>query len=703
MKTKIINQTSQVARIKSAAWDGSREFHKECPPGEFFYIRYDLRETYREYLILVGNHFDVFTSDNVSECKEIIIYETIEKGLKWRMSQPRGRYGGQQPLEPLSLQDLAAFNALIADASSRMGNVQTDCVSLRKLLDQVKICPFQCENLVETCSEVSEKLTEKYNAVPKNEMHQLFHTNRLSAFIGSLDRLLSTLGSIKGLLQACGREWCKMGLVLSIPPCEKRTGRTQSGGPSLEACEAYQPRLTKFGLLNDELCLNLDALYYALDLRKEMEFKWNDSRCRYVLVKKSSTVTVGLLFKLPKNLQSTGPGVPAVGELTESERLELEKKDRNHFLTHLEDQSLLVQEVNSWFTCLLLAQEENSLFTCLWPSRSEAIQKFSAVLKRRMQLICDRSIDTCAQDQSFSRIDHLDLEPLHKLSKGGSKLVYKGEWCGQVVAIAILKHGPVAAVQSEAALMLKVQHPHIVDFYGWAFTENVRLPPSSGEKDVVSAGYLVMECMERDLRSEIERCTRIRGISRGPFPPAVAVDILLQIVGAMIHMHSLGIMHHDLKALNCLVSLRSSYKSSGEVLDFYTVKLIDFGESKELKIDDMSLQTAKKGTSFWMAPEVKLPVGDAGVAKYNRSADVYSFGMTCYEVITGKIPFEDIQLSSTELIQAIKDGKRPDIPPACPAGFDNLMSECWAQVPGARPDFLEIQKKLWTIKGSLEQ
>ncbi|KAG0579587.1 hypothetical protein KC19_4G108600 [Ceratodon purpureus] len=443
-----------------------------------------------------------------------------------------------------------------------------------------------------------------------------------------------------------------MGLVLSIRPCEGKM-------------------LSKFGLLHDELCWNLDAIYYALDLRDEMEFKWNDSRCRYMLVKKDSMT-----------------GVAAIGELTESDRLDYEKHDRDHFLRNLMDESILAQEKNSWIRRFTRQND------------SQAVHKFAKVLKKRMQQVFDLSKDTCS-DQSFSRIDHLDLKTKNKLSGESKRLVYKGEWCGQVVAIGISKYATEVAVQSEAALMLKVQHPHIVEFYGWAFTENAPPPASSGEDDVVSAGYLVMEWMERDLRREIDRCKRSRERSVGPFPLAVAVDILLQIVGAMIHMHNLGIMHRDLKAANCLVSLRSLLKSSAEVLDFYTVKLIDFGDSKVLKAE-MTVQTVNKGTRWWMAPEVWQVEGEQ-LKQYTKSADVYSFGVTCYEVITGLVPFEEFRHSPSSLRHALNEGTRPRIPPTCPAGFQQLMSKCWAQVPDARPNFKDIQKELWTIKGSLEQ
>jgi serine/threonine protein kinase len=168
-------------------------------------------------------------------------------------------------------------------------------------------------------------------------------------------------------------------------------------------------------------------------------------------------------------------------------------------------------------------------------------------------------------------------------------------------------------------------------------------------------------------------------------------------------MHNRGIMHRDLKAANCLVKERpNSPECSSQAPCFYTVKLIDFGTSKICDDIPGAKHTVNQGSRRWMAPEVWGPPGP-GRAEYTKKADVFSFGMTCYEVITGWMPLHEH--ADYELPAVLKKGKRPDsFPPyvRCPEDLKLLMGQCWAQEPSDRPSFETIRKDLWTIKYDLE-
>ena len=167
--------------------------------------------------------------------------------------------------------------------------------------------------------------------------------------------------------------------------------------------------------------------------------------------------------------------------------------------------------------------------------------------------------------------------------------------------------------------LLTVQHPHTVEFLGCAFTDPAPPPAWNGKRnDRCTAGYFVMGLMDESLRSLIERCNHG---SEGPFSVAVAVDILLQIVAAMIHVHNCNIIYRDLKSASCLVNRRpSSSFSSSE--DSYAVKLIDFETSKMLNPDDdaESNHTLMIGTCPGMAPEVWKTPQDEHLAPYEKSA-----------------------------------------------------------------------------------
>jgi hypothetical protein len=213
---------------------------------------------------------------------------------------------------------------------------------------------------------------------------------------------------------------------------------------------------------------------------------------------------------------------------------------------------------------------------------------------------------------SFEYVDHL--------SNGAFKVVDKRKWLGEMVAVALSQGYPKQQLITEAGLLARVQHPNVVELLGCAFKEDV------GEK---SRSFLVTELMEQDLESLIRQQLRRNDGSETyqgpPFALAVAVDIALQIVEAMVHVRECKVIHRDLKPGNCLVSpefRQDSLLGLDDVPMYYTVKLIDFGTSK-LRGPENSYFLTKTGTTIYMAPELsaKMP--------YTWSADVWSFGMTC--------------------------------------------------------------------------
>jgi tetratricopeptide (TPR) repeat protein len=122
-------------------------------------------------------------------------------------------------------------------------------------------------------------------------------------------------------------------------------------------------------------------------------------------------------------------------------------------------------------------------------------------------------------------------------------------------------------------------------------------------------------------------------------------------------------------------------------------KVTDFGLSK---LQDRS-STLRVGSTPWMAPEV---FGVDNMA-YTNSADVYSFAMVFFEVLTGKIPFADVQW--TDINQNIKIGVRPILPSK--AGFPSYLSafidRCWATRAEDHPKFPEVCQMLVHCKGAL--
>lgn len=162
----------------------------------------------------------------------------------------------------------------------------------------------------------------------------------------------------------------------------------------------------------------------------------------------------------------------------------------------------------------------------------------------------------------------------------------------------------------------------------------------------------------------------------------------------MIHVHECGVIYRDLKADNCL----ANRKFDGSGLLVAVVKLTDFGTS-ELQSPEMGchFNTPNKGSRRWMAPELYRWPGDE-VKLYTWSVDVYSFGMTCYEVVTGEVPFGRSLFSRWFGEAVCSKGLRPTIPGNCPDELRELMTKCWAHSPEDRPTFKEIREMLWRSK-----
>jgi len=269
----------------------------------------------------------------------------------------------------------------------------------------------------------------------------------------------------------------------------------------------------------------------------------------------------------------------------------------------------------------------------------------------------------------------LDVEISYKDCLGGGSFgtVFKCTFLGVMAAAKVWRTDCInkEAAEKEASLCSKLRHPNVVQFIGYGVKE--------------SQPVIVSELMSMDLRRYLDEKKKNAG-EGPPLPLLVAMNILLQIAEAMDYLHENAVMHRDLKANNVLINVvegPDGQLSSSSV----QVKLTDFGESK-LKLHDSGYTTPMVGTTRWRAPEV-FEV-EENREKYTKSADVYSFSMLCFEVLTGDVPFKDKPLGT--LFQSIRDGMRPQLPHAdyCPDYLSEFIEKCWATNPVERPQFPTI-------------
>lgn len=116
---------------------------------------------------------------------------------------------------------------------------------------------------------------------------------------------------------------------------------------------------------------------------------------------------------------------------------------------------------------------------------------------------------------------------------------------------------------------------------------------------------------------------------------------------------------------------------------------------QSVHVVDFECSVGVVGTGYWRAPEILQGVQNRDIKPhlFTKKSDVYSFAMTCYEVITGLIPFEDLDNSYNDVIE----GLRPKLPDSIDPCWKTLLSRCWHADPSKRPSFEEILRCLKKI------
>ncbi|PAN11204.2 hypothetical protein PAHAL_2G149800 [Panicum hallii] len=158
------------------------------------------------------------------------------------------------------------------------------------------------------------------------------------------------------------------------------------------------------------------------------------------------------------------------------------------------------------------------------------------------------------------------------------------------------------------------------------------------------------------------------------------VKFALDVCRGMSYLHQNGIIHGDLKSANLLMDKN------------HVVKVANFGLARFH--DQEGVITAETVTYRWMAPEV------INNQAYGTKADVYSFAIVLWELMTSKIPY-DI-MTPLQAAAGVIEGLRPQLPAKTHPGLVNLMQRCWNAMPSARPSFSDIVTELEGIQANAQ-
>jgi|APEBP8051072266_1049373.scaffolds.fasta_scaffold03755_2 serine/threonine protein kinase len=196
-------------------------------------------------------------------------------------------------------------------------------------------------------------------------------------------------------------------------------------------------------------------------------------------------------------------------------------------------------------------------------------------------------------------------EVLERVGKGGMGTVYKVRHTlrNEILALKQLNDDSPEIqkrFEYEALVLSKLSHPNIVQVSDFFSFDNEL--------------YIAMEFVEGKPLSDII------GRDVGPIVSEKAVPLFTQILLGMSHAHQNGIVHRDIKPANILV------RSDG------VVKITDFGIAKVLGTT-MGTAGMKMGTIYYMSPE------QMEGEEIDERSDIYSLGMTFYEMLAGRLPF----------------------------------------------------------------
>lgn len=222
----------------------------------------------------------------------------------------------------------------------------------------------------------------------------------------------------------------------------------------------------------------------------------------------------------------------------------------------------------------------------------------------------------------------------------------------RTVAVKMLKEeiaGDAQAVKrfiNESRAVSMLSHPNIVSIYDVSVRDDLK--------------YIVME--------------RVDGItlknymnSRGPLPPKEIMNYTAQILRALDHAHSKGIIHRDIKPQNIMLLKNGK------------IKVTDFGIAKLPNAETVTMTDKAIGTVYYISPE------QASGKKIDPRSDIYSLGVVMYEMATGKLPFVADSPVSVALMQVNNQPRPPrELLPSIPPGVEAMILTAMEKDPDKR-------------------